>query len=150
MEQKNSVLIVDDEAQSISVLSDILRHHYTVYATKKSREAFSVARKFSPDVILLDIIMPDMDGYEVITQLRDAEETKDIPVIFISGLGDAPSEEKGLLLGAVDYISKPFSPLIVKLRIQNQMQIINLRGELKAARDIARAYDAPAGGETDE
>ena len=151
MDQKNSVLIVDDEVQSISLLSDILRHQYTIYATKNSREAFSVARKFNPDVILLDIIMPDMDGYDVIAELKGSEDTKDIPVIFVSGLGDAPSEEKGLLAGAADYITKPFSPVIVKLRVENQMRIINLRGELKAALDVARACGAlAAGGQTDE
>ena len=127
MDKKNSVLIVDDEIQNITVLSHILKADYTVYAVRKGTEALAAAEKHSPDIILLDIIMPETDGYAVFTELRASEKAKDIPVIFITGLGDATSEEKGLLLGAADYIAKPFSPGIVKLRIQNQIKIINLQ-----------------------
>jgi diguanylate cyclase (GGDEF)-like protein len=88
-------------------------------------DAIELAEKFSPDVILLDILMPEMDGYDVISQLKKRTKTDEIPVIFITGLTGAEEEEKGLSLGAVDYISKPFSPAIVKLRVRNQMQMLN-------------------------
>jgi diguanylate cyclase (GGDEF)-like protein len=124
--KKNSVLIVDDDKSNIIALTHIIMSlDYNVYVAKNGPDAVEAAANCCPDVILLDIIMPNMDGYEVFTQLKNTEKTRSIPVIFISGLGKAEDEEKGLLLGASDYISKPFSPMIVKLRIQNQIQILN-------------------------
>ena len=123
--RKHSLLIVDDEKSSILALTNILGTEYTVYAAKNGSEAMEVAKNLLPDIILLDIIMPDVDGYEVITTLKNTEETKAIPVIFISSLCDATDEEKGLALGASDYISKPFSPAIVKLRVRNQIEMLN-------------------------
>jgi len=124
--KENSVLIIDDDKANIIVLTQIiLSLGYNVYVSKDGRDAVEAAVKCSPDVILLDIIMPNMDGYEVLAHLKNTEETRSIPVIFITGLGRNEDEEKGLLLGASDYISKPFSPTVVKLRIQNQIQIIN-------------------------
>ena len=124
-EKKNSVLIVDDENMNILALTHILSPEYTVFAVKEGPDAIDVAEGYSPDVILLDIIMPDMDGYAVIAALKSSEKTKNIPVIFISGLSKPGDEEKGLSLEAADYITKPFSPAIVKLRVQNQIKIIN-------------------------
>ena len=122
---KNSVLIVDDESSNIMALTHILSPDYTVYAAKNGRNAIEAAEKYLPDVILLDIIMPEMDGYDVMSALKSAEKTRDIPVIFITGLGNTDDEEKGLDMGAADYISKPFSPAIVKLRIRNQVKMLN-------------------------
>jgi len=122
--RKNSVLIVDDERDNISSLKSILSPDYTVYASISGKEAVETAQEFLPDVILLDVLMPGMDGYDVIATLRNSEETKDIPVIFITGLDDINSEIKGLALGADDYIAKPFHPAIVKLRVQHQMQLV--------------------------
>jgi signal transduction histidine kinase/HPt (histidine-containing phosphotransfer) domain-containing protein len=121
---KNTVLVVDDENSNILALTHILSPEYTVYAAKNGRSAINAAGKYSPDVILLDILMPEMDGYAVITALKNSFKTKNIPIIFISGLSNAEDEEKGLALGAADYIIKPFSPATVKLRIQNQIQIL--------------------------
>ncbi|MCL1816995.1 MAG: diguanylate cyclase [Clostridiales bacterium] len=123
--KKNSVLIVDDENMNILALSHILDPEYTVYAAKNGSKALAAAQKHLPDVILLDVIMPEMDGYEVISALKSSEATLNIPVIFVTGLNNVTDEEKGLSLGAVDYISKPFSPAIVKLRVNNQMKILN-------------------------
>ena len=123
--KKNSVLIVDDENSNIMALSHILSPSYTVYAAKNGLNAIEAARKHMPDVILLDIVMPDMDGYAAIGALKASDETRDTAVIFITGLSDPGDEEKGLSLGAADYISKPFIPAIVKLRVQNQIKIIN-------------------------
>ena len=122
---KNSVLIVDDEKANIIALAHILSSEYTVYAAKNGRDAIDIVHEHLPDVILLDVLMPDMDGYEVLAQLKHDEKTRAIPVIFITGLGGAENEEKGLKLGAADYISKPYSSVIVKLRVQNHVKIVN-------------------------
>ena len=123
--KKNSVLIVDDEKANIMALTHILSQDYTIYAAKNGQDAIIAAEKYLPDVILLDIIMPDMDGYAVITALKNSEKTFNIPVVFITELGNPNYEEKGLSLGASDYIAKPFSPAIVKLRIRNQIKMLN-------------------------
>jgi PleD family two-component response regulator len=83
---------------------------------------------------LLDIILPDVNGYDVFKQLKQAPETTDIPVIFITGLGDSWDEEKGLDMGAADYIGKPFSDTIVKLRVRNQIKIVNVMRTLAQLR----------------
>ena len=123
--KKNSVLVADDENSNIIALTHILSSEYTVYAAKNGQSAIAAAEKYQPDIILLDIIMPEMDGYDVISALKSSENTRNIPVIIISGLSNVDDEEKGLSLGASDYISKPFSPSIVKLRVHNQIKFIN-------------------------
>ncbi|MDR2558738.1 MAG: response regulator [Oscillospiraceae bacterium] len=123
--KKNSVLIVDDENLNIMVLTHILEPDYTVYAAKDGASAIKAAEKYLPDVILLDIMMPEMNGYTVITELKKSEKTKDIPVIFVTVLSYTDDEEKGLTLGAADFITKPFSSEVVKLRVKNQIKIIN-------------------------
>jgi len=122
---KNCVLVVDDEAANIIALTNILSSDYTVYVAKNGTNAVKVAKDKLPDVILLDVLMPEMSGYEVISVLKKTEETCGIPVIFVTGLGTEEYEEKGLGLGASDYISKPFSSAIVKLRVLNQIKIVN-------------------------
>jgi len=122
--KKNSILIVDDERDNISILKNILCQEYTIYASTSGNDAIETAQSFMPDVILLDILMPDMDGYDVITAIKNSDKTRDIPVIFISGLDNINAEIKGLALGATDYILKPFNPAIVKLRIKNCIQVV--------------------------
>jgi len=122
---KNSVLIVDDEKANIIALTKILSKDYTVYAAKNGHDAIWVAKEYLPDVILLDIVMPEIDGFQTLSMLKKSEETQSIPVIFITGLSNTEYEEKGLDLGAADYISKPYSPSIVRLRVRNQIKIVN-------------------------
>ena len=122
--KKHSVLVVDDTSLSIMALTRILNPEYTVYTASNGRDAITAAEQYLPDVILLDVIMPDMDGYAAIAALKNAEKTKDIPIIFITGLSRSGDEEKGLALGAADYITKPFSPVVVKLRVRNQIKIL--------------------------
>jgi len=124
-EQKNSVLIVDDEASNLQVLAHILDADYTIYTAKNGADAIQMVGKYVPDLILLDIIMPEMDGYQVLAKLKNMEATEKIPIIFVTGLSSTEDETKGLSLNAADYISKPFSPMIVKLRVRNQIQIVN-------------------------
>ena len=120
-QKKNSILIVDDEKFNIMALAHILSPDYVIYVSKDGQDAIDIAHENKPDVILLDILMPGMDGYEVLSALKSSEVTRDIPVIFISGLSSAEDEQKGLSLGAADYICKPFNPAIVELRVMNQI-----------------------------
>jgi len=124
-EKKNCVLIIDDERSNIITLTDILGKDFKVYAEIDSREAVSTAEEVVPDLILLDILMPDMNGYDVIALLKASKTLRDVPVIFITGLDSNDAEEKGLTLGAVDYISKPFNAAIVMLRVRNQINLVN-------------------------
>ncbi|MCL1892702.1 MAG: diguanylate cyclase [Holophagaceae bacterium] len=123
--EKNSILLVDDEKANLMYLNHILGTDYTIYMARGAVEAIERANELSPDLILLDIIMPDIDGYEVLASLKESETTKDIPVIYITGLCDYEDEVKGLNLGAEDYITKPFHDVIVKLRVRNQIKIVN-------------------------
>jgi len=122
--KKHSVLIVDDERDNISSLKTILSPDYTIYASTNGKDAIETAQQFVPDIILLDILMPEMDGYAVLTEFKKSEKTREITVIFITGLDNDNAEIKGLALGAADYIIKPFHPAIVKLRILNHIQLI--------------------------
>ncbi|MCL2443068.1 MAG: ATP-binding protein [Treponema sp.] len=122
--KKFSILIIDDEKSNIIALTDILKDDYKVFAVRNSREAVETAEEDLPDLVLLDIVMPEMDGYEVITALKKSGITRDIPVIFITGLDNNEAEERGLGLGAVDYIPKPFNSAIVKLKVRNQIKLI--------------------------
>ena len=122
---KNSVLIVDDDDVNITALTHILSPDYSVYTAKSGMDGIMLAEKHMPDVILLDIVMPEMDGYAVLSALKRNEKTQNIPVIFVTALGSANEETKGLAMGASDYIAKPFASAIVKLRVQNQIKIIS-------------------------
>ena len=123
--KKNSVLIVDDEKSNLEVLISILSPEYTVYMTKSGLSAVEMANKYLPALILLDILMPDMNGFDVLSVLKKTDKTRHIPVIFITGLDTVEDEEKGLDLDAADFIHKPFSTKIVKSRVRNQIQIVN-------------------------
>jgi len=124
MEEKKRILIVDDEKLNRNILADILKHEYKVILAKNGEQALK--RAFSdtpPDLILLDIVMPDMDGYEVCKQLKNQEETKEIPVIFVTSMSEVMKESKGFELGAVDYITKPFHPPIIKARVRAHISL---------------------------
>lgn len=125
-----TILIVDDTPQNLSILGELLQPLYRVRAANSGERALAIARSdLQPDIILLDVMMPGMDGYEVIRQLKQDEATRGIPVIFVTALTESSEEQRGLALGAVDYITKPFNPDIVLARIKTQL-------ELKQARDI--------------
>ena len=115
------ILIIDDETMNIKALSHILQTDYEIMAEKDGTRAAKVAAEHSPDIILLDVIMPETTGYEIMEELKKAPETQNIPVIFISGLNDHEDIEKALNLGATDYIIKPFSPKNVKQKINKAL-----------------------------
>jgi len=120
--EKSRVLIVDDEPGNIKILSNVLAQDYALSVATNGKQALEIARVQSPDIVLLDMIMPEMDGIEVCEALKASEETKDIPVIFVTSMSDTANEERGLDAGAVDYISKPISPPIVKARVKIHIQ----------------------------
>jgi len=122
---KNSVLIVDDEKSNLLVLSNILSPEYTVCMTKSGSSALELADKNVPDIILLDIIMPDMNGFDVLKALKNSEKTRNIPVILITALDSVEDEEHGLDCGAADFLVKPFRTKIVMLKVRNHMLIVN-------------------------
>lgn len=124
--QKPRILIVDDEKINLKVLADLLKDEYVPVLAKSGEQALQHAfGDFPPDLILLDVIMPEMGGYEIIKHLKDDDKTKNIPVIFVTALKSIEDEEHGFKLGAVDYITKPFSPPIVKMRVRNHLRIVH-------------------------
>ena len=133
---KSRLLIVDDEPTNIHILSNILSEDYEIRAANGGQRAIEAAVSQSPDLVLLDMIMPEIDGLEVCRQLKANEATKDIPIIFVTSMSDPANEELGLQAGAVDYISKPVSPPIVKARVkihlQNHLTVRFLEGLLSS------------------
>ncbi|MCL2081128.1 MAG: response regulator [Oscillospiraceae bacterium] len=120
---RHSILVVDDSVLNTEMLESILAGEYTVYKVNNGADAVAAANRYLPDVVLLDIVMSGMDGYAVITALKSSERTRDIPVIFLTALANVGDEDRGLSLGGADYITKPFSTEIVKLRIKNQLML---------------------------
>lgn len=129
-EEKQKILIVDDTPANIQILDETLKDEYEIYFALNGKDAFQNAATVIPDLILLDIMMPEIDGYEVCRTLKNNSLLKDIPVIFITALDQADHETKGLELGAVDYITKPFNPAIVRLRVKNQLELKKHRDAL--------------------
>jgi len=127
---KRTILVVDDTPDNLSLMSSLLRTEYRVKLAPSGERALKiVCADNKPDLILLDIMMPGMDGYEVLRQLRSKPETAHIPVIFLTAMSAIEDEQIGLDMGAVDYITKPISPATVMARVRNHI-------ELKLARDF--------------
>jgi len=120
----SKILIVDDAPDSIKVLMETLRNlNDEILVATSGKIALEVALSQTPDLILLDIMMPEMDGYEVCTELKADAKTKNIPVIFITALDEVTDETKGFELGAVDYINKPICPPIVQARVKTHLKL---------------------------
>ncbi len=119
-----NILVVDDERSNLDMLNKILGHDYEVSVAKSGRAALKRAMEDKPDLILLDVVMQDMTGFDVLLALKKSDLTSKIPVIFITGLSSVEGEEKGFALGAVDYITKPFNASIVKARVKTHLQIV--------------------------
>lgn len=130
---RSTLLIVDDSIESVRIIEEILSSDYELLIATSGEKALDIARKAQPELIVMDIVMPDgMNGYEVLERLREDVETEDIPVIFISGLDEAEDEARGLSIGAVDYISKPYNPHVVRARIHNHLELLHHRELLKS------------------
>ena len=145
---RKTVLVVDDAPSNIRIVNEILHKSYQVRVATNGAKALELAKAApGPDLILLDVVMPGMDGYEVCTRLKADAATKDIPVIFLTGQTEIEDETRGFETGAVDYIHKPFSPAVVAARVQTHLalremrqqlarQLQDLRSELETARKI--------------
>ena len=128
----STVLIVDDHPENLVVLGGLLADEHTVRAAKDGERALELARRLPlPDLVLLDIMMPGMDGLEVLRRLRADPLTRDIPVVFVSALDGDADEEAGLALGAADYIHKPLRPAVVRQRVRNQIALARARAALR-------------------
>lgn len=130
---KPKVLIIDDEATNLQILNEILQKDYQLLFAKGGNKGIELTISEEPELILLDVMMPEMTGHDVCKILKSNEKTKYIPVIFVTALSDIEDEEKGFQLGAVDYITKPVSPPIVKARIKNHLSLVNVN-EVKTTR----------------
>ncbi|GIP35232.1 response regulator [Paenibacillus sp. J2TS4] len=126
MKNKRTILIVDDTSSNILLFDTILGEEYEVLYATNGEEGLDIALKFQPDLILLDVMMPGMDGYEVCRLLKKNPLTMAIPIIFISVLDHEEDEGNGLKAGAIDYIAKPFNTANVKAKIKNHLEFKDL------------------------
>jgi len=153
-ENRKTVFLVDDDITNLTVGKNALTEHYKVFTLDSGERLLKMLEKNIPDLILLDVEMPDMDGYETIKIIKSSPETKHIPVIFLTGKNDDKSELEGLALGAVDYITKPFSPPCLLKRIEvhllvetQKREIINYNNHLqemveKKTKAVVKLQDA--------
>ena len=128
---KAKILIVDDSPANIETLNETLENEFDIYFATDGNDALQKVHLLGPDLILLDIMMPVMDGFEVCRRLKENEQFRDIPVIFITALDQPEDESKGLVLGAADYVTKPFNPDLVLLRVRNHLKLKNQRDTLE-------------------
>jgi len=133
---QHTILAVDDTPTNIDVVKGVLADSYFIQAAVNGKMALKIIEKKKPDLILLDVMMPEMDGYEVCRRLKADEATRDIPIIFLTAKVDVKDETKGLELGAVDYITKPISPSILKERVKNHLELKQARDYLKKQNEI--------------
>ena len=120
---EHTLLIVDDTPENLQVLYRAFEGDYRIFAATSGREALTIADARRPDVILLDVLMPEMDGFEVCRRLKESAALQHIPVIFVTALGQMEDESRGLRLGAADYITKPINTELVRLRVRNQLDL---------------------------
>ena len=126
--EKPTILIVDDTPANLSLLCEILKPDYRTKAAVNGEKALRLAFSDAPpDLILLDIMMPGMDGYEVCRRLKANPATRDIPVIFVTAMSEVEDETRGLALGGVDYVTKPISAPIVKARVKTHLALYRAR-----------------------
>jgi diguanylate cyclase (GGDEF)-like protein len=137
------VLIVDDSATNRQMLGDLLQTDYTVLVAKNGEEGVDLAQMHQPDVILLDVMMPQIDGFEVLRRLKDDERTSSLCVVFITGQDSPEEEERGLVEGASDYVTKPLHPMVVKARVALHMQVVRQRRMLETLANIDGLTELP-------
>jgi putative two-component system response regulator len=123
-ETRSTILLVDDEPTNLQVLKHTLQDHYRLLFARDGAKALELASREKIDLVLLDIMMPGMSGYDVCKRLKAHPVTASLPVIFITALSDIADEQLGFELGAVDYITKPFSPVIVNARVRNHLSLV--------------------------
>ena len=129
--ERKKILMIDDARLNLATAREVLKDDYALYEATSAKQGFEIMEEILPDLILLDIIMPEMDGYEMITQLKSSRRLKSIPVIFLTAVADPVSEVKGFNLGAVDFITKPFVAPVMKRRIATQLELYSYQNELE-------------------
>jgi diguanylate cyclase (GGDEF)-like protein len=129
-ERRPTILVVDDEPLYLELIADILGDDYRILVADEGMAGMQIAANNVPQLILLDLMMPGLDGFEVYRCLKADQRTWDIPIIFISGMGDETTETEGLRMGAVDYINKPINPDLVKARVNTQINLKLMRDQL--------------------
>ena len=133
------ILIVDDEPQNRRLLEALLRPEgYQTISAGSGAEALAAITRRPPDLILLDVMMPDMDGFEVARQVREHHASSHTPIIFVSAMTDDASRQRGLALGAIDYVTKPIDPDLLRLRVNNLLQYVEHRKQMQTEFDRQR------------
>lgn len=136
-QRKPLILIIDDNQENLKVIGNMLKeHNYSIAVATGGEEAFELLWKNLPDLMLLDIMMPGMDGYEVCKKLKTEKRTKDIPVIFLSAKGETDDIVKGFEAGGVDYVSKPFNSRELLARIKTHIELKRARDEINLLKGI--------------
>jgi diguanylate cyclase (GGDEF)-like protein len=130
MTKRAVILIVDDEVSNIEIMNATLEDTYEVCFATSGEQAIEIARALLPDLILLDVMMPEIDGYEVCRTLKADRLLADVPIIFTTGLDDQEAEARGLSLGAIDYVTKPIQPVTLCARVRNHIELKRLRDQL--------------------
>ncbi|RJE81257.1 diguanylate cyclase [Paracoccus sp. JM45] len=129
---KPVIMIVDDEISNIEMMAAVLEDDYEICFSRSGTEAMQIAHAASPDLILLDIVMPEMDGYELCRQLKLDPILRDVPVIFTTGLDEPEDEVRGFQAGAIDYVTKPIQPIKLRSRVGNHVELKRMRDQLSA------------------
>ncbi len=137
-DNRPKILVVDDEATNLQMLRHVLQEDYRLLFAKDGAKAIELTQRERPDLILLDIMMPGMTGYEVCETLKCDTSTRAIPVIFVTALTDTDDEAKGFAVGAVDYLTKPASPAIVKARVRNHLSLVQVDELRKTRLEVIR------------
>jgi len=142
--EKPRILLVDDRPENIEILTELLCEDYQMLVALNGPKALEIVAKGDPpDLVLLDVMMPEMDGYEVCRRLQENEASRGIPVIFVTAKNDEADEAKGFDLGAVDFITKPLSPSIVKVRVRTQLALKEARNRIEEFSDKLSRYLSP-------
>lgn len=125
------VLVIDDVPMNASLIAGVIGSVCHVHTATSAAQGLAMAQRIQPDLILLDVLMPQMDGFEVFRQLKQHTSTDQIPVIFLTGVSDGPTEERGLNMGAADFIAKPFRAATLLARVRNQLKLVSQRQALE-------------------
>ena len=129
-DKQKIIFVVDDNEANLTACKQVLKSHYVVYPALSAAKMFDLLKHVKPELILLDVEMPEMDGFEAIKILKNNEDFCDIPVMFLSGREDSASETEGINLGAADFIQKPFNSALLLKRIETHLSLINYERNL--------------------
>jgi CheY-like chemotaxis protein len=137
--ERATILVVDDTPENLQLLAGLFRDSFKVKLANNGEKALSICRSEAPpDLILLDVMMPDMDGFEVARQVREHHASSHTPIIFVSAMTDDASRQRGLALGAIDYVTKPIDPDLLRLRVNNLLQYVEHRKQMQTEFDRQR------------